>query len=101
MAPASRIAELASIVQLNTTKVDEFLSAQGLPSPSFGIEALPVLPLPSQIASYRDAAIEAMDELHALLLGPMPSIFFDLTQQVRPQCTMTSCQTDLPISPPT
>ena len=81
MTSPSRIVDLAAIIHNNTNKVDQFIQREGLPSPSFGTETPPQLNLPADITSARDAVIEAMDELHALLLGPMPSIFHELTQK--------------------
>jgi hypothetical protein len=82
-APNNRIVELASIIQRNTIKVDEYITRSGLPSPSFNIQAPPQLDFPEQISAVRTAIIEAMDELQALLLGPLPMIFQEITQNVR------------------
>lgn len=79
----SRIAELSSSIAENTRKVDEFFIASGLPSPSFDVSTPPDLPLPAEIAQAKEAALEAMDELQALLLGPMPKIFQELIHTVR------------------
>ncbi|PVH96576.1 S-adenosyl-L-methionine-dependent methyltransferase [Periconia macrospinosa] len=77
MAP-SRIVELASSIEQNTRKVDDYFAANALPSPSFDPSTPPDLPLPPDIAQAKEAVLEAMDELQALLLGPMPKIFHDL-----------------------
>jgi hypothetical protein len=81
MAPTTRITELAAIIQSNTIKFDEYINSHGLPTPSFGIETPPQLFLPEDIAAARTAVVEAIDELHALMLGPMPTIFTEITQK--------------------
>jgi hypothetical protein len=80
MAPKSRIAELASIIQENTTVLDEYFAANNLPSPSFDESYPAVVQLPEDIAAARDAVTEANDELSALLRGPVASIFYDVTR---------------------
>jgi hypothetical protein len=81
--PNNRIVELASIIQRNAIKVDEYITRSGLPSPSFNIQTPAQLDFPEQISAVRTAIIEAMDELQALLLGPLPMIFEEITQNVR------------------
>lgn len=83
MAPLTRIAELASIIQFNAMIVDQFISSKDLPTPSFGIKTPPELDLPAKIVASQSLVIEAMDELHALLLGPMETIFTEIVQKVR------------------
>ena len=70
MAP-TRIAELASVIQTNTSKVDQYLSSVGTPTPSFDIEAPLAFILPAEIAACREAVLEATDELNSLMLGPI------------------------------
>jgi len=83
MAPC-RIVELSSIIEQKTRKIDEYFAANNLLSPSFDASTPPDLPLPPDIAEAKEAALEAMDELQALLLGPMPKIFHDLIHVVSP-----------------
>ena len=82
MAPTSRMAQLASVIQTHTTIVDEHIALQKLPSPSFHVNAPPQLQLPEAISSSRDAVIEAMDELQALMLGPLDFLFNQIVQNV-------------------
>jgi hypothetical protein len=81
MAP-SRIVELSSSIAENTRKVDEYFCTNGLPSPSFEASTPPDLPLPPEVMQAKEAVLEAMDELQALLLGPMPKIFHELIHTV-------------------
>jgi hypothetical protein len=84
MAPNTRIAELASIIQEQTSKVDAYLTSNNLPSPSFD-PAYPLrLSLPPDVQASRDAVLEASDELTALMLGPIES----LVPPVRSSCTL-------------
>ena len=82
MASVSRIVELASTIKDHTTKVDNYLSSKGLPSPSFETSTPPQLDLPDEIVSFKNIVLEAMDELHALILGPMPFLFHQVIQKV-------------------
>lgn len=71
---SSRIVELASIIQENTTKLDSYLSRHNLPAPSFDISYPARVTLPPNIQALQDAVLEALDELTALLLGPAGSL---------------------------
>ncbi|KAL9583563.1 MAG: hypothetical protein Q9212_002634 [Teloschistes hypoglaucus] len=70
MAP-SRIVELAAIIDTNTKHVDHYLASKGLPSPSFDPDSPPVALSDSQIFASRQAILDATDELHALMQGPV------------------------------
>ena len=74
MAPTTRIAEIAAIIQSQTMKLDEHLKANGLKSPSFDIDAPSKLSLPPSIAETRAAILDATNELHSLVLGPVQSL---------------------------
>ncbi|KAM4054660.1 o-methyltransferase [Hirsutella rhossiliensis] len=67
------VAQLLAQIQSNTSEYLAFFSAQGLPEPSFGAgDGLKQgQPLPASVQAARDAALEATDELHHLLLGPL------------------------------
>ena len=70
--PSSRIVELASIISMRTKLVDEYLSAQGLPPLSFEpTEDSRQYSLPDSIQAAQKEILEATDELHAHMLGPM------------------------------
>ena len=77
---SSRISELAAIIATNTEKVDLQLAAEGFPTPSFDADSPPRLLQNSRIVASRQAILDATDELHALMLGPI-GIF--TTQPVR------------------
>lgn len=74
MAP-SRITKLLSIIDQKTRTVDDFSISNNLPSQSFDAATPPDLPLPPHVTEAKEAALEAMDELQALLLGLMPKKF--------------------------
>ena len=67
----SRIAELASLIANSTADIDTHLAAEGLPTPSFDADQPTHLLNDSKIATSRRNIIEATDELHALMLGPV------------------------------
>lgn len=74
MASNSRIATLAAIIQEETSKVDNYLASNNLPSPSFDVSTPLRLSLPPEILASRNAVLEASDELTALMLGPVESL---------------------------
>ena len=68
---SSRITELATLVQINTAKVDHYLREHNLPFPSFNEDGPVDFRIESDdIENARTAAMEATLELHDLLLGP-------------------------------
>ena len=71
MASLSRIAELASVIQKHTSKVDDYISSHGLESPSFDVSMPAQLNLPETVQLSSNTVIEATSELHSLMLGPM------------------------------
>ena len=77
--PPNRTSELASIIALNTAKVEEYLAKNELPPLTFDVGS-DVLPHDhSQISQERQAVLDATEELHALMLGPKASL---MSQQV-------------------
>ena len=88
MAPASRIAELASKIQAETANIEEHLLSQGVKSPSWDLDTPPQVPLHTHAAqASQNAILEAMDELKALILGPIPSLINKATDAVRVSTT--------------
>ena len=74
MANGSRsVSQYLSQIESNAKKYLEYFESRGLPEPSFdaGDGLDPRQPPPSEVIAVRDAAIEAADELHHLLLGPL------------------------------
>lgn len=68
----SLIVELANRIATNTTKVSEYLAANGLPQPSFDVDASPS-PVPSDardIELLRQSILRDTTELRSLMLGP-------------------------------
>lgn len=67
----TRIAQLASTIQASTIKINDYLASNGLPTPSFDPDSPPKFLSETSIAASRQAILEATDELHALMLGPI------------------------------
>lgn len=67
----SRISELASIIAAHTAEIDLYTASEALPSPSFDADSPPRLLFHPRVAASRQAILEATDELHALMLGPV------------------------------
>ncbi|CAG8953114.1 hypothetical protein HYFRA_00003311 [Hymenoscyphus fraxineus] len=66
-----RVAVLAASIQKETNTLEDYLQSQGLPQPDFSLDSPLKLPLPQSIAISVQTALEAADELHSLLLGPL------------------------------
>jgi hypothetical protein len=68
------ILELAQSIQTNTTIVQEYLSSEGLPNPSFDVDAhdISLIPpgAPKYVVTARVAVIDATAKLRNLMLGP-------------------------------
>ena len=83
MASKSRIAELASRIQTYTADIDSYLASQRLPSPSWDLETAPTVLLSDAAQASQTALLEAMEELRALVLGPVPFLIDKATHAVR------------------
>ena len=68
---SSRISELASVIAGKTAEVDEYLSSKNITTPSFDPEFPYQSLLHPDIIATRQAILEATNELHALMLGPL------------------------------
>lgn len=67
----SRISELASIIAAKATEIDVYTASETLPSPSSDADSPPRLLFHPRVAASRQTILEATDELHALMLGPV------------------------------
>ncbi|TVY21688.1 O-methyltransferase aurJ [Lachnellula arida] len=76
--PPGRITELAANIKEETIKLEGYLEAEGLPSPSFAPDFPAKLELSDSAAASMQQIIEAADELHSLLLGPLRYILHQL-----------------------
>lgn len=69
--PTTRTVQLAASILQHTSEIETYLAENNLPSPSFAPGTPPKLPLPPGLQTSLDAALSAVDELQALLLGPL------------------------------
>lgn len=75
--PVPYIVGLATRIALNTSKVSDYLAANNLPQPSFGLDT-PPSPVPRdavEIEALRQAVLEDTAELRSLMLGPRDLLF--------------------------
>lgn len=70
MTSSTRITKLAELIKSNTERVDNYLNAKGLKTPSFDIDAPAELRLPPDVEQARQVVLDSTDELHRLILGP-------------------------------
>jgi hypothetical protein len=71
--------ELCSLIARETSKINDYLVANNLPTPSLDVDALPAIPIPddaTDIKAARLAVIEACSELQALMTGPKELLRF-------------------------
>ena len=73
MATRSRIYELSQLINDKTKDIDNHLASSNLPTPSFDLHAPPAIPLPPALAKSRDEILDAIEELQALIAGPLPA----------------------------
>ena len=70
----NRIVELTQKIQYSTVIIDDHFTTNGLPTPSFDVETPLEIDLPSAVKEHRQAVLEATEELHMLMLGPMQTV---------------------------
>jgi hypothetical protein len=68
-----RTVELAAQISTSVAQLQERLSVQGAPTPSFDEDSPENLP--SDVADLKDAVLDATSELHELLLDPLALLF--------------------------
>lgn len=68
-----RIVELAAQISTLVTELQEQLTAQGAPSPSWAEESPESLP--ANVSNLQDTVLDATTELHELLLEPLMVLF--------------------------
>jgi len=73
--PRSRIAELAAAVAQHTQCVDDYLTENSLPHPSFHVDGPAELELPPEIEEARRLVLQASQELNDLLQKPKDLLF--------------------------
>lgn len=78
-----RTVKLAASLLEAVTKLEEHLAQNGLPSCSFEPGAPARLPLPPHLNESLDKAVSSLQELHALLLGPMGWMMQQMGEAVR------------------
>lgn len=91
MSTAPRTVRLARTILDHTTSIEAYLAEDNLPSPSFEPGAPPKLPLPPALEESLSAALSALDELKALLLGPMGWLIAQMCHSVQRIHLATSC----------
>lgn len=68
-----RIVELAAQISTSVNELQERLTAQGAPSPSWDEDSPEALP--DDVSHLQDAVLDATAELHELLMEPLMLIF--------------------------
>lgn len=72
MAPTHSLLDLAGAIQTHTAAIHDALKSGGLPEPTFESGGPPMFILPPSAEGDRGALLEAIDELRALIMGPVP-----------------------------
>ncbi|KAJ5712171.1 hypothetical protein N7488_006327 [Penicillium malachiteum] len=78
------VTRLLKTVESSTKVYLDYFQSKSLPEPSYqhGNGLDPRVPLPVEVAQAQQAAIEATDELHHLLLGPLAQLFYATGEQL-------------------
>ncbi|KAI5928621.1 S-adenosyl-L-methionine-dependent methyltransferase [Camillea tinctor] len=76
MAESRSLDELSSIVQRSLSTINGALKEKGLPQPSFAHGGPTTFTLPDGLDQARTEALEAIDEIQALLRGPIDYLFY-------------------------
>jgi hypothetical protein len=79
MTTSTRLSQLTALIAEKTAEVDCYIQEKNLPQPSFNASYLPGLELQGSVSVARSAALEAIDELRAHLLGPMGCLYDAVT----------------------
>ena len=88
--PATRTAELVSRIAENIERIDAYISLKDTPPVSFAASATALSLYDREIDAARQVVLDATDELHALMLGPVgilttPSVSALLSYPDQPQ----------------
>ncbi len=68
---ARPLSNLAGIIQSRAAYIENALESSHAPQPSLAVGASYVLPLAADQEEFRDELVGALDELRALVLGPL------------------------------
>ncbi len=72
---SERMSQLAGIISSNTKRVEKYLSDNGLPLPSIGINGPSQIPIEDgDVAAARSTVMGAIQELKCLMLGPIATL---------------------------
>lgn len=82
--------QLTNTIHQRTAEVDAYIQASGLPEPSFDPSYPPILRLSPEVDAARNAALEAIDELRAHLLGPL-GLIMEHIGEVNPSISHLRC----------
>ncbi len=71
-APTRILLDLAGTIQAHAATLHDAVESAGLPEPTFRSGGSPLFIVPPSNEGDRAALLEAIDELRALVLGPVP-----------------------------
>lgn len=71
----SRIAALAAQIAEGTNRIDSYLQSNGIPGPSFDVDAPEDLNLTPELQDTKASVLAANEELQELLIGPRMLMF--------------------------
>lgn len=94
MSSQTRIQQLSDVIARNTQVVEQYLEANGLPTPSLDADALWSIHISDDAAEVKEAqraTIEACSELQALMTGPKELLHFSVRRHyLLFHCILTS-----------
>ncbi|KAK9777698.1 putative S-adenosyl-L-methionine-dependent methyltransferase [Seiridium cardinale] len=84
MSPSRSLSELAALIQTRSASIEDALKSAGLPPPYSAVGSPLALPFSPELDDTRDELVEALDELRALVLGPMGHLLMLMLPLVKP-----------------
>lgn len=72
MSSPKSVSQLAAIIQSRATDIEDYLIKNGTAQASFNTDSPLEVQLSPALSRAREEALEALTDLHALLLGPLP-----------------------------
>lgn len=75
MASPRSLSNLAAVIQANAGLIESALKTSNSPPPSFALGSPPVLMISPDLEECRDDLVDALEELRALVLGPIGHLF--------------------------
>ena len=72
MSPSGNLSQLAATIHSRVSQIEDYMKKNDVAHATFDIDSPVDVQLPPPISGLREETLEALSELHELLLGPLP-----------------------------